>query len=317
MSVGTYNYRKESRKISLSLLQSIGFQDQGFGDILDKFRIINNRRFHNVTSKYSFPNDEIEIGRMELSHLLLKNAYGSNFSSPVNDKLRDGISVLDVGCGAGHWVIENAKDYPNSTFVGLDMSPIFPTENKPRNAGFIECNVLEGLPFPSNTFDFVHQKFLYAAFSEKQWLQVIKEIARVLKPSGYAEFMEVEPYPLNAGPINKEISEKYVQYHKSNDLCLGIAFKLKDMMDTTKSFGEVKIEKRILAVGKWGGNFGELMLIYLSMTTESSSALMLECSKQKHDKMFKTYFEEFEEYKSSFVYKRFYAQKRQPFIITD
>ncbi len=55
------------------------------------------------------------------------------------------------------------------------MSPIFPKENKPQNAGFIECNILDGgLPFPSNTFDFVHQRLLYGAFTEKQWLQVIK-----------------------------------------------------------------------------------------------------------------------------------------------
>src|SRR5207245_527801 len=57
-----------------------------------------------------------------------------------------------------------------------------------QNAGFIECNILNGgLPFPSNTFDFVHQLLLYAAFTERQWSQ---EIIRVLKPSGYAEFME-------------------------------------------------------------------------------------------------------------------------------
>ncbi|CAG8439664.1 11461_t:CDS:2 [Funneliformis mosseae] len=286
---------------------------EDYDDILDKFRIINNRRFHNTTSNYALPNDEIEIGRLELSHILLKNAFGNNFSSPVHNKLRDGISVLDVGCGAGRWVLENAENYPKSTFVGIDMSPIFPTDDKPQNAGFIECNVLDGgLPFPSNTFDFVHQKLLYAAFSEKQWLLVIKEIARVLKPSGYAEFMEMGPLLHNSGPHAKKTHEKFFRYYEANGLCFDIADKLKGIMDYTKCFGEVKIENRIIATGKWGGNFGELMNIYLRMSSEASSAMMIKvinCTRQEYDKMFEAYFMEIEEFKSSIVYKRFYAQK--------
>lgn len=198
------------------------------------------------------------------------------------------------------------------------MSPIFPTENKPKNAGFIECNVLEGLPFPSNTFNFVHQKLLYVAFSEKEWLQVVKEIVRVLKPSGYAEFMEVELCLLNAGPIAKSISEKFSQYLKSKNIFSEITLRLKDIMDSTKSFDEVNIEKRILAAGKWGGNFGELMHLYLSKTMDASSTLVFENIKRdKYDKFIKTYYEEIEEYRSSIVYKRFYAQKLQPFIIRE
>src|ERR1044071_6047758 len=98
----TYNYGRkleESRRISLSLLNSIGFEElDGFEDILDNFRYVNGRRFHNtITSKYSLPNDELEIGRLELSHHLFKRAFGGNFSSPVQDALKDGIAVLDVG----------------------------------------------------------------------------------------------------------------------------------------------------------------------------------------------------------------------------
>lgn len=84
------------------------------------------------------------------------------------------IHSLFVRCGTGKWTIENAVEYPQSTFVGIDMSPIFPTEDRPQNAGFIECNVLYGLPFPSNTFDFIHQRLLHAAFTEEQWMKVIK-----------------------------------------------------------------------------------------------------------------------------------------------
>lgn len=314
MSSNTYLSKESSRKKPQTLLQLIEFENYGFENILDKFRNLNNRRFHNNnTSNYSLPNDKIEINRLQLSHTLLKNAFGDNFSSPVHNKLSDGISVLDVGCGAGHWVIENAENYPKSTFVGLDMSPIFPKDDKPQNAGFIECNVLDGgLPFPSNTFDFVHQKLIHAEFTENQWLLLIKEIARVLKPSGYAEFMEVENYIHNSRPHLKEFQEKVKRFYEANNLCFDIATKLKDFIDYTKCFSEVKIDTRKIPVGKWGGFFGELMLIYLCMTTEAFATMkgkMINCTKEEYDKIYENIYKEIEESNTNLVYKRFYAQK--------
>ena len=98
MSSNTYLSKESSRKKLQTLLQLIEFDNYGFENILDKFRNLNNRQFHNNnTSNYSLPNDEIEINRLQLSHILLKNAFGGHFSSPVYNKLRDGISVLDVG----------------------------------------------------------------------------------------------------------------------------------------------------------------------------------------------------------------------------
>jgi len=41
----------------------------------------------------------------------------------LEDRLVQGIRVLDIGCGKGHAMIELAKRYPNSEFVGADFSP--------------------------------------------------------------------------------------------------------------------------------------------------------------------------------------------------
>jgi 2-polyprenyl-3-methyl-5-hydroxy-6-metoxy-1,4-benzoquinol methylase len=38
------------------------------------------------------------------------------------DRLREGISVLDVGCGSGHAINLMAKAFPNSKFIGYDFS---------------------------------------------------------------------------------------------------------------------------------------------------------------------------------------------------
>ncbi|CAG8617436.1 464_t:CDS:2 [Funneliformis mosseae] len=104
-----------------------------------------------------------------------------------------------------------------SKFIGLDMSPIFPTENKPKNAEFIECYVLEGLPFPSKTFDSVHQKLLYVAFFAKQWLQVVK---------GFETFGICRIYE------NRDLLEKELTRNT-------YSLRLKDIMDSTKSFDKV------------------------------------------------------------------------------
>jgi hypothetical protein len=92
--------REEPLKIRSSpLLQYTGFEEHdGFEDILDNFRYVSGRRFHNTdSSKYSLPNDETELDRLELSHGLLKHAFGGNHSSPIKDKLNEGITVLDIG----------------------------------------------------------------------------------------------------------------------------------------------------------------------------------------------------------------------------
>lgn len=41
----------------------------------------------------------------------------------IREKLEAGIEVLDVGCGSGYAMVEMAKEFPNSTFTGYDLSP--------------------------------------------------------------------------------------------------------------------------------------------------------------------------------------------------
>ncbi|CAG8803420.1 1407_t:CDS:2, partial [Gigaspora margarita] len=85
---------------------------------------------------------------------------------------------------------ENSKYFlPNDDEE--DISPIYPSEIKPCNLTFRTANILEGLPFPDNHFDFVYMRFLLTAFTEDDWQnKVIQELCRVLKPGGYIEIME-------------------------------------------------------------------------------------------------------------------------------
>lgn len=81
-----------------------------------------------------------------------------NYLAPVNDVLRKGGRVLDIGCGPGSWSMEIAGEYPKSSVVGVDMTPIYPKEIKPTNCAFFPCNILITLPFEDNTFDYIFMR---------------------------------------------------------------------------------------------------------------------------------------------------------------
>ncbi|RIB10444.1 S-adenosyl-L-methionine-dependent methyltransferase, partial [Gigaspora rosea] len=159
------------------------------------FRYIDGRRYHNdENSKYPLPNDDEEINRLQTQHYLFRYAWGENFSSPVEEILRNGddVHVLDIGCGPATWILEMASEYTSSSFIGIDLSPIFPSNIKPQNVDFYHMNVLNGLPFEDNTFDFVYQRFMGLALTEEQWPILLLELVRVTKPGGWIEFMECD-----------------------------------------------------------------------------------------------------------------------------
>lgn len=105
-------------------------------------------------------------------------------------KLKEGIKVLDSGCGPGVWALEMAKEFPKSSFHGVDMTAHEFTKEKLPNFEFTVGNLLEGLPFEDNTFDYVYQRLLFLGLNDEGWTKVISELLRVLKPGGYIELLE-------------------------------------------------------------------------------------------------------------------------------
>ncbi|CAG8608817.1 514_t:CDS:2 [Paraglomus occultum] len=65
-------------------------------------------------------------------------------------------------CNSGAWILDMSAEYRFSTFVGVDIAPLFP-EKSPDNVVFIRCNVLDGLPFPDYT------DFLIGRTGRKSW----------------------------------------------------------------------------------------------------------------------------------------------------
>jgi len=139
-----------------------------------------------------------------MHYLLLKPRNYSQLWNQVakNEGVKGNEHLLDAGCGTGSVSINWAKILNKGKVVGIDiyegMSGNSPTQAY-RNAElegvisrveFKHGNILE-IPYPDNTFDIVTAgSVLHELHKEEDKIKALKEIKRVLKPSG--KFITVE-----------------------------------------------------------------------------------------------------------------------------
>lgn len=108
----------------------------------------------------------------------------------LSEKLQNGISVLDVGCGRGRAILKMAELYPASTFKGLDLSEeaISWARNEVKKRGLdnVEFEVRDATDFDRTAepeaYDFVTT--FDAVHDQARPLAVLKGINRTLKPGG-------------------------------------------------------------------------------------------------------------------------------------
>ncbi|KAJ1564364.1 hypothetical protein HK096_008348, partial [Nowakowskiella sp. JEL0078] len=172
---------------------ALNWQPTQYHSLRTDLRIDGKRGYHAVIeSPYTLPADLREKDRLNLQHLLHLHCFGRLFHPPLEGLLSDGAKVLDVGCGPGAWMFDVANLYPNSEFVGVDIAiSLFENFHPLPNMKFTFGNVLEKLPFPDNTFDFVYQRLLGLAIPYDNWDNVIRELVRVAKPNGFIEIVEL------------------------------------------------------------------------------------------------------------------------------
>ncbi|CAG8561732.1 5805_t:CDS:2 [Ambispora gerdemannii] len=241
-----------------------------------KFRIIDGRRFHNISnSEYFIPNDDEEADRLIRYHDAMKGFWEGLFHSPVEEKLRQGARVIDLGCGTGTWILDMAKQYPNSMFVGIDLSQIFPTEGLPSNVEFVEYNVLDGLPYEDSSFDFVHQKIMIAAFTEVQWEErVIPEMTRLTRPDGWVELLESDGYFISDGNATNRISKAFQNFLTSKGMNCKIGEEIPRLLENTNAFSEIKNKKKVIVLGKKGGKAGQETLRFCTVGINSCRIIL-------------------------------------------
>ncbi|QQZ11023.1 demethylmenaquinone methyltransferase [Heyndrickxia vini] len=106
-----------------------------------------------------------------------------------------GKKALDVCCGTGDWTIALADSVgPDGKVVGLDFSKnmLKIADEKVQTLGLKQVEIIHGnameLPFDDDTFDYVTIGF--GLRNVPDYLHVLKEMNRVLKPGGIAVCLE-------------------------------------------------------------------------------------------------------------------------------
>jgi ubiquinone/menaquinone biosynthesis C-methylase UbiE len=89
--------------------------------------------------------------------------------------------IVDIGCGGGH-LLELLSQHTTATLYGLDISEKLCELTKERVPQVIVTKGdAENLPYESNSFDAV---FMVASLEHTDYVKVLSEVHRVLKPCG-------------------------------------------------------------------------------------------------------------------------------------
>lgn len=226
-----------------------------------RFRIFGGRR-HLAALPYPLPKDMGEISRLDFQHYLLRSGLGGNFIAPIGTQttIHD---ILDVGTGSGRWAMEIAATFPSARVVGLDLVAPAVDEQvtlghgldlRPSNYTFTPGNVLEGLPFPDGSFDFVHQRLLITAIPKDRWSAVITELARVTRPGGWIELAECGVAE-DGGPGYMGVWGTWIEFLLKRGVDFTLGNTLGQMLAQR---GLTRVEQRELnfPMGDWGGRIG-------------------------------------------------------------
>jgi ubiquinone/menaquinone biosynthesis C-methylase UbiE len=225
-----------------------------------RFRRIEGRRYVRG-SPYLLPKDDAEIHRLDFQHYMLRYALRSNYVAPVGQPH----DILDVGTGTSRWALEMALAFPTANVMSIDLvePPVDADVGKkkrpdvrPPNYSFVTANVLEGLPFPGMSFDFVHQRLLVGAIPAVRWPEVIGELARVTRPGGWVELVEAAPTP-NVGPALQALWNWLVVACDRRGLDAQVGPKIGDMLKAA-GLQSVSYQEVDLPIGRYGGRLGTL-----------------------------------------------------------
>ncbi|RIA87701.1 S-adenosyl-L-methionine-dependent methyltransferase [Glomus cerebriforme] len=293
-------------------------QEQRERQIIPKkleYQINEGRKFHTIENvKYFLPNDEEENDRLHLQHFMWRYVWQSNYSAPVDDLLKkSGVKVLDMGCGAGSWLFELATEFSLASFTGVDISPVIPLTIKPKNVNFIQGNILDGLPFEDNTFDFVHQRLLVGAFPLNKWQDVTNELVRILKPGGYLELMEVYCGIPPMGPITERLSNAVIELMHQQGQDPNIAGRIKLFMEANGQIENIVQEEKFGSYSKDSGRLSEIGIenhIALYTGFKSKLSKIMDISSENYDKLVKIMAKEMPDYNSRSHTIRVYGRKK-------
>lgn len=140
-----------------------------------------------------------EQARLLDQDTLLTQAMGGPLSEQTGDAISSIHDVLDLACGPGGWVQRVARDSWQMQVTGIDLSATMLAYAQAMadvmrldNAHFRVMDATRPLDFPDASFDLVNARLISGFVLPEQWVPLLAECRRILRPGGTMRLTEGE-----------------------------------------------------------------------------------------------------------------------------
>ncbi|KAF9531824.1 hypothetical protein CPB83DRAFT_847890 [Crepidotus variabilis] len=207
-SVTSYNVDQSMRSASPVSVMSID-------STMQLFKREYGRELNNYSDVYNLPADEEELDRLDLQHQMFIEIFGEKYAPCMADVLEDEDgptekkSCLDLGCGAGSWITDVARDFPHVNAVAVDLIPMQATRDMPSNLRSEVDDINLGLEHYFADFNVVHARLIAAGV--RDYHRMIDQLAHVVRPGGLVDLSEFDFYIY-------DINHQRVLFDRDNDI---------------------------------------------------------------------------------------------------
>ncbi|KAL6712830.1 hypothetical protein ACLMJK_009542 [Lecanora helva] len=134
-----------------------------------------------------------ESQRLDQQFDIITQNIGYLLHPSIRSKLSSSPSIADVGTGTGRFPLQLAKEYPEATLRGFDMSSAqFPDpKTLPPNVTLGVWDVKQPPPDEEHgRYDVVHVRFVGAGMDSRDWETAVGHLFGLLKPGGVLQWAE-------------------------------------------------------------------------------------------------------------------------------
>ncbi|KAF8204302.1 hypothetical protein K438DRAFT_1580170 [Mycena galopus ATCC 62051] len=157
------------------------------------FKSEYGRELNNYSEVYRLPADDEELDRLNQQHDMFIEVMGK-YPPCLPEVMRDDTvgetkACLDLGCGSGAWIMQVAREFPNSTTVAVDLVPM-QSLTMPDNCRSEVDDINLGLEHFYGDFNVVHARLISSGI--KDYPKLIEQAAHCLRPAGLLMMMEFD-----------------------------------------------------------------------------------------------------------------------------
>ncbi|KAI9269933.1 S-adenosyl-L-methionine-dependent methyltransferase [Sporodiniella umbellata] len=201
------------------------------------------KRSSSVASFIKTEEESKELDRQQREHYMLKMIRKGNIAAVLDSPsviIQSGIR------GNGIWALDTASQYPKAKVIGLDLKL---PDLQLANQTFYQTHLLRPWPVRDNYADFVFQRCMNLRIEKDQWLKVLKEMWRTLKPGGQVELVEPELFNHRQGPYLDQIQNYYQKDYELNNLDFDLS--LMDTFLAQAGFENIQHTTYDIPLGEW------------------------------------------------------------------